>query len=229
MSDLENDFNLEDLEKMSKEGLEHFDNDDALASIEADAVNKIEKRLVSAEDLEKVQSDAKSEIWKLLLVLAIVLGLCFLLFSMLGTGGDQEQKLFASNYDSPPFLLSNTERNANSDSAKISSIKNLYSKKDYAACLNVIEANDAFALREYPDLALYKGICLLEEGRAKEASEILKNPSIDIEDVRLWYLAMAHLSAGEKEACIQVLESLTNLESNYKNDAAKSLLQQLQK
>lgn len=219
MSDSGNDFNLDELEKMSQEGLEHFDDDVAMKSIESDAMSQIEGRLGTQE--------AKVSIWKLLLVAGLVLGLCYFLFALLGRG-DAENKLYAANYSAPPFLLNTTERSSKTDPDPIIKVKNLYAHKQYADCLTAIEANNGNTLKEFPDLAFYQGICLLEQGKALEASKAFSNPGIKIEDVRLWYLALAQLSAGDSAASIISLKKLLSLDGNYMKNEASALLSKLE-
>lgn len=221
MNELEKDFNLEDLEAMSKEGLDHFDNDEDLKNIESDAISQIESRL------EEPMS-SKSSIGKLLLVLVLILALSYLVFSLL-VGGDSTHDLYASNYNSPPFLLNTTERSSDSQSDQIAEIKNLYAQKQYKECLAAISDNNDASLKSYPDLAFYKGICLLELDQGLEASKAFANPSIKIEDVRLWYLSLAHLKAGNTNDCISNLDKLLALEGTYMKDRAKALIEELNK
>lgn len=221
MSELNNDYNLDDLENMSKEGLEHFDNAEALKNIESDALKQVESRLSAQET-----KPSKSSIWKGIILLALVLGLTFFLFTKFA-GGDNDQKIYASNYEAPPFLLSTTERSANSTEDAIANIKNLYAQKKYSACLVAMTANNSALLNEYTDLGLYQAICLLEEDNADEASKVLSNEAIEIEDVRLWYLSLAQLSKGDQAKAKSTLQTLIDLPGAYKEKDAKSILEKL--
>ncbi len=222
MSELNNDYNLDDLENMSKEGLEHFNNDEALKNIESEALKQIESRL-STEVIKPV----KSNMPKLIILLVILLGLSFFLITKIA-GGNNNQNLYASNYEAPPFLLSSTERSSDSSVDAIADIKNLYAQKNYNACLEAMTANNNALLKENTNLELYQAICLLEQDNASMAAEVLSNPAIEIEDVRLWYLSLAQISKGDQNAAKATLQSLIDLPGTYKEEEATSILEKLQ-
>lgn len=215
MSDLGKKFNLKDLEKMSEEGLDHFNNKEALSDIESEMMSKVNARLD--------QSDSSMKYLKPLGILAIVASLAILLFVLFGNNTTSQQ-LYASNYNTPQFLLSSTERTSDAEVEPIFSIKNLYAQGKYSECLKTMESNNSNVFSQYPDLKLYQGICQLEEGNPKEAIRFLSQSSIALEDVRLWYLALAQLKSDQKEASIKSLELLLKVSSTYKNAAAKKLL-----
>ncbi len=222
MSESDKDFNLEELEKMSQEGLEHFNDNEAISNIESETFNEIATRLE-----EKQAPQKSSKFLKAIILLAILLVLSFLLISKFGSN-DSNQKLYASNYSAPPFLLSSTERNSDSNEDAFFKIKNLYTEENYTECLHAINQDNGSLLKINPDLRLYQGICLLEAGKAEEASKILSNTSGEIEDVRLWYLGLAQVANGDTQAAQNTLASLIKLPGNYKKKEAKAILEELE-
>lgn len=217
MTDFDNEFNLDELEKMSQEGLDHFNNKKALTDIESEVMSKVNTGLDQGSSVKYL---------KPLAFAALLASLAILLFILFGNQ-EKSQKLYASNYNTPQFLLSSTERTADAELEPIFSIKNLYAQGKFSDCLKAMEAQNGTVFSQYPDLRLYQGICHLEIGEPNKAIKVLSSPSNELEDVRTWHLALAYLAADQKEQSIATLESLIKLSSNYKKTEATSLLSKL--
>lgn len=216
-----NDFNLDNLERMSEEGNAYFDNEVELDEIQAETMAQINDSLPTQNALPKF--------WKTYALLAVAAILFALLFFVFSKDNITYQNLYASNYETPPFLLDQMERGINSQDVDITKVKNLYARKEFEKCISLMESKDGSILKQYPDLTLFQGICLLENGNTHEAINILSIPTKSFEDVRHWYLALAQLSIGNKDQSIKSLNYLLTIAKTYKNTAAKELIKSLEK
>lgn len=103
-----------------------------------------------------------------------------------------------------------------------------YESKDYLTAIERLGRH--YERTNESNVGLYLGISLLFEARLQEAKTILKKVSDNLEaplsDAADWYLALAHLKAGEKEAAIPLLQELISSQSLYV-ERAQALINQM--
>ncbi len=139
------------------------------------------------------------------------------------------EQLYAQHY--APYELKMQSRDTDTDTLWIAA-QALYKDKAYAKALPLFEA----LLEKQPTNILAQlgaGTCLLEINEPSKAiryfDRILNSNDVLYKDQAQWYNGMAYLKLNDVEAAKKIFEALASTPSADHHDAAKAILQQLQK
>ena len=209
---------IEELEKMARLGKKAFKGN--LTQIEQTLASRIDEAMPIVTDKKPAR---RSMPWKLLIVLTLLIAAitAFLLLRSKESVAPAI-KQYMAYYEPAPFVLSERERGAESETIVLSAVSDAYKSGDYAAMLTLTKDMTK------QGLDLYRAVALLELDRVAEALTLLEQqPNDDLQDMRSWYLALAYLRSNDVEKAMPVLKKITQASDHYKFRAATELLQKL--
>jgi len=127
-----------------------------------------------------------------------------------------------SYYDIPPFVLDEGTRGTSEESVDFSDISDAYKNGDFE---EVFEQTKSLNVQ---GLDLYQGIALLELGKLDEAISALERSNDDeLEDMRLWYLALGYLRTQETESALLELKKIVDIPDHYKRSQSIELIEKI--
>ena len=145
---------------------------------------------------------------------------------------NQTKDLFNEYYSPYPNDLVKIER-SDTEMTNLQTAMTKYGNADYKAAIVDIDNYIATAQNEHlvNELAFFKAISNLSIGNIDEAKQALIELNADepfeYSDKIKWYLALAHLTAGEESLAKRVLKNLIQSGQRYKLTEAKALLEEI--
>lgn len=178
-------------------------------------------------DQKKEKETKKILQWSVLGKAAAVLLVGLGAWWFLGQSPDHDS-LYRAYYQPYPNIVAPTVRGPEDTEDQAAKAFRLYDNKEYNAAALLFEQ---LALQGGTDYApFYQAQSLMADGREQEAIAVLENPNWIIpENLQAqteWYLALAHLKAGNKEKSRLLLEQIEASDGAKRTDA-RSILDQM--
>ncbi len=171
-------------------------------------------------------SGRKPGIVRLPFILGVAASLCLLILA--GNWWLQrDQRLAYSHFDSLPSALAQSDISRSPlgqiDAVQAALLK--YESGEYDAAIPLFEEALESYNKDSSILNLYYGISLLGSRKSAEAIKPLgkatqnREDSVPLQRASTWYLALAYLAEGKKEACRENLSELIREPGDYHNQA----------
>ena len=217
------------LDEKALEGYQYLSEDEEASTI----LNRLDDRFESLLDKHKQNTPpARTKVFNLGILKRLAAAVLILLIpAYFLLKGPSDQRLYTAYFDAPisTYYSANRGTNTSGDQALENAFK-LYESMLYEkASLAISELVESHPEKE--DLVFYQGIALLETGDTEAAisklTQCLETTYNRVDQLAPWYLALAYIKIGDREAAKDLLNNLVRSDS-AKSDQAKQLLKKLQ-
>ncbi len=205
---------------------------DAMEGIRLDGSQELKKRLQAVE-AELANPDSvvvdKKETNRRFLVTWIAIAASLLTVLLLGylfvPTTSSPEELYVAYYQPFPNLINPAQRSTEvNEKTVLEQAMRAYDEQRYDQAITLFEQGDALAT---PGYTFYTGASYLGTGQPERAIPLLERVVQDrtglFYEPGLWYLALAHLKTDDPEAARPYLQTLTEQEGDYTEEAQKLL------
>ncbi len=208
---------------------------DAIEGIRLDGSHALKKRLqaVEAELTEPapvIGDDKKTNRRFLMTWVAIAASLLtvVLLGYLFVPSASSPQELYAAHYQPFPNLINPAQRSTKVEEATVlEQAVRAYDEQQYDQAIALFEQGNALSAPGYTFYHAASYLALNQPARAIPLLERVVQEKTDLfYEPSLWYLALAHLKANDPEAAKPYLQTLTEREGDY-TEEAQELLEEL--
>lgn len=206
--------NIEDLEALSKRGLELF-NEDYNESLDELMPATIE----SDEETKVVKLNGN---WRRWISIAAILLIGTIGLLMLNTPTVNGVELYANHLEVPPYVISKVVRGVENSDVVLTQLEKFYEQGDYKKYISSVENME----NRPPETLLYEAISYMQLGQMEEAINLLSDSKTippELNDIRLWNLGLCHLRNEDYQSSKKVFNGLID-NYNYKKSQAQEIL-----
>ena len=210
---------MNQLEEMALLGKKAFPGD--MSKIEKALAARIDELPLPVE--KKAPAKGKTALW---IALALLIAIALSAYYMLNSHSNESPAIHYASayYETPPFVISQETRGAEDVPTPLSKVYDAYKSKDFAKVLLYTENQNGAGLM------FYRGIAQFELGQINAAITTLsQDNTIDLEDMRSWYLALGYLQSNDSQSAQLELEKIVNMPDHYKLREASDLLAKISK